>query len=90
MYIYSDVTKTISDSGVSRSDTGSITGDVKEKFASRQVCTYFLFSRFVSASLLFFMDPLFLITIDILLYLCLFGWSEWKRIEYRFRETLSL
>jgi hypothetical protein len=39
--------------------------------------------RFVSASLSF-MDPLFFIIIDIFLYLCLFGWSVWKRMEYRF------
>jgi hypothetical protein len=26
-----------------------------------------------------FMDPLFLIIIDIFLYLCLFGWSVWKQ-----------
>jgi hypothetical protein len=28
--------------------------------------------------------------IDIILYLCLFGWSVWMRTEYRFCDTLSL
>jgi hypothetical protein len=37
------------------------------------------FRHFVSASLSF-MDPLFLIIIDLFLHLCLFGWSIWKRI----------
>jgi hypothetical protein len=35
------------------------------------------------------MDPLFLVIIDIFLHLCLFSWSVWKRIEYRFCDTLS-
>jgi hypothetical protein len=52
------------------------------------ICFLFL-SLFASASLSF-MDPLFLIIIDIFLYLCLFGWSVWKRIEYRFCDILSL
>jgi hypothetical protein len=37
-----------------------------------------------------FMDPLFLIIIDIFLCLCLFGWFLWNRIEYRFCVTFSL
>jgi hypothetical protein len=37
-----------------------------------------------------FMDPLFLIIIDIFLYSCFFGWPVWKRLEYRFCDTLSL
>jgi hypothetical protein len=36
------------------------------------------------------MDPLFLIIIDIFVYLCLFCWSVWKRIEDRFCVTISL
>jgi hypothetical protein len=49
----------------------------------------YILSCVVSASLSF-MDPLFLIIIDIFLYLRLFGWFVWKRIEYRFCDTLSL
>jgi hypothetical protein len=35
----------------------------------------------VSASLSF-MDPLFLIIMYTFLYLCFFGWSVWKRIDF--------
>lgn len=44
--------------------------------------------RFVSA-LLSYMDPSFLIIIDIFLLMS-FGWSVWKCIVYRFCDILSL
>jgi hypothetical protein len=60
-----------------------------DRVATYHLGSVFIFNCFLSASLSF-MDPLFLIFSNIFLYLYLFGWSVWKRIEYRFCETLSM
>jgi hypothetical protein len=53
--------------------------DHREFSSSRQQAIYFIFTSSDSASLLL-IGHLFLIIIDVFLYLCLSGWSFWKRM----------